>query len=135
MADAGAEIVGATAQDVFAGATEALYTVMGLEGWPGSVRRGACGTIRARAEDMAGLLVNFLNEILFLLYAEGTLVSRIDFQEARDDTGFALVADYSGEQYSRSVHGVLREIKAVTFFDAEFREEPGGFKARVIFDV
>ncbi|HEX2923549.1 MAG TPA: archease, partial [Chloroflexota bacterium] len=78
------------------------------------------------------LLVDWLNELLYLFDAEQLLLCRFDVLIL---PGEALRATVYGERVDPARHLVKMGIKAATYHMLELKCEPAGCEARVIFDV
>lgn len=89
--------------------------------------------VSVEAENRERLLVNWLNEILFLFEKEKFLAGRIvcDFFD-----GKSLKATLWGESYDKIRHGKVSEIKAVTYHQLEIGSTPDNqFFARIFLDL
>lgn len=101
----------------------------------------ACGTgetyvVEVSAHDMPTLLVDFLNEVLFMFSSEGLIARGMnDLKIESGPEGYRLKVRMRCERYNPAVHGALKEVKAVTFHRLEVRSDPGNAFARVIFDM
>jgi SHS2 domain-containing protein len=80
------------------------------------------------APDVETLMVEWLEELAFLLEMECEMAGEIDF---RDLCLTRLVADLR----TGPATGVTRLIKAVTFHDLEIRLSTHGYEATIVFDV
>jgi SHS2 domain-containing protein len=84
--------------------------------------------LRLTAPDAETLLVEWLEELAFLLETECEMAGEIQF---RDIQLTQLVAHLQ----TGPAIGVIRLIKAVTFHDLEIRSSTRGFEATIVFDV
>jgi SHS2 domain-containing protein len=108
-ADVGFEAQGRTRAEVFGNAGFAL---MSLIADPESVRPETEISMAAQARDAAGLLVNWLSEILYLQDTEGWLFH--DFEvEAVTDTSVRGVG--RGERFNPERHRINLLVKAITY--------------------
>jgi riboflavin kinase / FMN adenylyltransferase len=112
--------------DLFVGAAQGMYEIMDLE------IEGRVATewreISLEAPDLEILLVDWLNELLYIGEVENLLL--VDFQiESLTDSG--LTARVGGLPADEPV----RDIKAVTFHDLAVVQEEGGWSTVVTFDV
>jgi protein archease len=128
-ADLGLSIRGASEEDLLANAAFAVFDIITDLGRvePRETRR-----ILVEGDSPEDLFINFLREVLYLYNGErwllkGLCVTRIDEK--------VLEAEARGEPFDRRKHEILKEIKAVTYHQAEIRKTPDGWTARVIFDV
>lgn len=102
----------------------------------GEVRRALARPIEAEGFDLTELLVNWLSEINGLANAHRELYGHFCVDDlSRADRGCSIRGHADGEPLDLARHCVAREIKAVTFHEAEVREADGGWRARVIFDL
>lgn len=85
------------------------------------------------ADSLEGLLVNFLNELNFLLTAKKWLA--IIFNNiVIDKTNFLFSANCSGFQIDNSIE-IKEEIKSVTYHQMNIVNIGKKFSTRVVFDV
>jgi SHS2 domain-containing protein len=111
--------------DLFKEASEALYALGGVK-----VKQEAGDTRTAdlQAEDAEGLLILWLNELLFLLEHDQIALRDIRIEEL---TGTRLRA--SGQ--SAEVTGTGKYIKAATYSGLRIVETDGVWQATVVLDV
>jgi len=128
-ADMGIEASGATLEELFA---EAAYGLMEIiAGAP----QGLCREERSvvvEGGDEAELLVNWLNEILYLF--EMRRFFPVDF-EVEGVAWNRLHARVRGETFDPERHPVEREVKAVTYHQLEVKKIDGFWQARVYVDL
>ncbi len=114
-----------TLPEIFAEAGRALADAMGLPpgGGPVVERR-----IEVEASDREALLVDWINELVFLAEAEKVVFRqfRIELPSER-----RLVATSSGVK----VDGLRNPVKAATYHALDIAERPEGFVATVVLDV
>jgi SHS2 domain-containing protein len=128
-ADARAELAGDSLAELFRAGLEALAE---LElGEPPAL--GAATPVRRRlvldAIDATALLVDFLSEALSLSLELYAVFTAAEFDRL-DERG--LSADILG----RPVAGFARDVKAVTYHEADVRRgEDGVFRTRLVFDI
>jgi len=124
-ADRALQVWGNRLLDLFVGATRGMYSLMAdLDGLVATNWR----EVRLDAWDRESLLVDWLNELLFLTEAEGILFVECDFESLTDT---ALVAQ---------VGGVLAlptkaQIKAATFHNLALERDERGWSTVITFDV
>lgn len=129
-ADLGVIVTAATREQLYA---EAAFALFDLLTEPATVREVAAREITVTGGDPADLLVNFLREALFAWSGEGFLMKSCLVREAGPGRLTALL---QGEPFDPARHRIKQEIKAVTYHQAEVRQdETGAWRARVIFDV
>lgn len=128
-ADLGLSIAGASGEDLFANAALAVFDIITdlARVEPRETRR-----IVVEGDSPEDLLINFLREVLYLYNGERWLLKEIRMARFGDT---ALEADARGEPLDGRKHKIRKEIKAVTYHQAEVRKTPEGWTAKVIFDV
>lgn len=87
--------------------------------------------VEVEGVDLEGLLVAWLNELLYLYTAEGLALSRFDVMELGDSHLRARVA---GEHTDPSRHHPHLDIKAATYHQLEIKGDDT-WRARIIFDI
>lgn len=128
-ADVGFEAFGSTREELFANAARALMSLfVDLE----SVRPQESTAVRAEARDEAGLLVNWLSEILYLEDTEKRFFR--DFQISHL-TERAISSVASGETYDRNRHSIKMLVKAITYHQLVVERTPAGWRAQVYVDI
>jgi SHS2 domain-containing protein len=84
-------------------------------------------TIQIKAQDAEGLLVEFLQELLYLGQMEGLGFDTFDMYI----DNLTLSATLSGSP----IDSIKKEIKAVTYHNLEVKKTDEGVKTRIVFDV
>ena len=128
-ADLGIEVFGKDEKEVYQNAGMAVHDLIAdlRHVKPREIRK-----VAVEGRDREDLLVNFLREILYLYNGEHWLLKKLSIEKMGRGK---IEATLRGEAFDRSRHSLRHEIKAVTYHQAEVKETPGGWKARVIFDV
>ena len=106
--------------------------VFALIAAPEGVEERESRELPALGESRENLLVNWINECLYLHDIEGFLSRRIEFpifEEGR------LLCQLWGEPVGSSRHKVGILVKAATYHQLTLRESPRGWEIRVILDV
>jgi SHS2 domain-containing protein len=106
----------------------AAQAIVALDAEPPASERSIRRVIEVEGSDRETLLVNWLNEILYL---EQTHHEFYDHFLLSDVTENHLCARLHGRQLDRSV----TSIKAVTFHNLEVKESLEGFEATIVVDV
>ena len=107
---------------VFVDAALALADLIGDErGDPLSLR------VRVEAADRASLLVEWLNELVFLAEKEGLVAEELGELELRERTVEATITGRRAE--------TRQLVKAVTYHDLVFERRGDGWFARIVLDV
>ncbi len=112
---------------LFVGAARGMYSLMddlGREGLVATEWR----TVSLEGLDQVSLLVDWLNELLFLAESEGLLFVEFEIGSLTDT---ALEARAGGFP----VEDAESDIKAATYHALEVKEEEGGWSALITFDV
>jgi riboflavin kinase/FMN adenylyltransferase len=132
-ADRALRVWGEGLPDLLVGAARGMCSLMGdLEDLTPDIWR----VIRIEADDSESLLVEWLNELLFLIEQEGLLFLEFRIQSLRDPVeaaaaGAALVANVGG-----ALAPVTRaHIKAATYHDLELVHDETGWSTVITFDV
>jgi SHS2 domain-containing protein len=124
-ADVALRVHGHNLKEVFVNAACGLFSLMAdLEGLSPSVSR----EVHLEALDRESLLVDWLNELLYLHEVEEEIYTRCEI-EALSST--ALSAIVWGAKMTAS----KLTVKAATFHDLEIRETEDGYMATVVFDI
>jgi SHS2 domain-containing protein len=127
-ADVGIRARGATLEAVFEHATEGVAEVMG------ALRPGPLGEVVAvevAAPDPGGLLVDWLNEVLWLREVRDALVAGVQVERVGTGTAAGSVALAAG---GPAPDGTF--VKAVTYHRLRVEPDPaGGWVAEVYLDV
>jgi SHS2 domain-containing protein len=126
-ADVGLIARGSTREDLFRSATEGMAKIAGVLR-PG---RGEAVPVRVEAPDVEALLVDWLNEVLYVHDSRGVALRRVTVERVTEEevTGRLEVEPLGAEDDE----GV--QIKAVTMHQLYVREVREGWEARVFFDV
>lgn len=128
-ADLGLAVTGQSAGELYANAAVAVFDIITDLGRvePRETRR-----ITVEGDSPEDLLINFLREILYLYNGERWLLREIRVTRIGDN---GIEAEAFGEPLDLQKHEICKEIKAVTYHQTLVRKAPGGWEARVIFDV
>jgi SHS2 domain-containing protein len=128
-ADVGFEAFGKTRQEVFANAASALTD---LRVDISTVAPREAVEISVRGSDWAGLLVNWLSEILYLADAEDWLLCEFEFGNFEP---WSLSAQARGEKFDPLRHRVKGLVKAVTYHQLSLEKHGDIWRAQVFVDV
>ena len=130
-ADLGLRIHASDLSDLFRTAAEGLFDVIVAN------RQAVVGQesvqVDLRADDPVALLVDWLNELVFLSETTHRLFSQFDVHVEPDGT--SLQAEIHGEPIDASRHILDHEVKAVTHHRVSIDAENGGLVAEVILDI
>ncbi|HEY6706279.1 MAG TPA: archease [Actinomycetota bacterium] len=123
-ADVGIRASGPTLEAAFEQATEGLADVLGAlapEWSPGGSGPGEAVVVRVAADDPGGLLVDWLNEVLWLREVRQAKVAGVRVERVGDGTAAGRVA-FSGD--GPAPDGTF--VKAVTYHRLRVEPDPGG---------
>lgn len=127
-ADIGIIAYGADLKEAFASAAYAMFTLMAdLD----SVKESICRRIEVEAEDIDGLLVSWLNELLYVFDVERTVFARFEVQSLSETV---LKAEAYGETVDASRHSLRSGVKAATYHMLKI-ERNDGYRLQVILDT
>ena len=132
-ADVGIRARGATLEEVFEHATEGLAEVQGALRPEGSaeVGPGEPVAVEVSAADPGGLLVDWLNEVLWLREVRGAVVAGVRVDRVGDGTAAGSVMLGGG---GPGPDGTF--VKAITYHRLRVEPDPGGgWVAEVYLDV
>jgi len=128
-ADVGVHAWGPSRAEAFARAAEG---VLALVVAPGAVATAETREARAQGDSPEALLVNWLNECLYVHEIEGFAVARVEVDTCRGDLVHGVL---HGEPLDPARHPLGTIVKAVTHHQVEVRETPGRVDVRVVVDV
>lgn len=128
-ADTGFRAWGDTVEDLFLHAAQALVEIA-LD--PSAARAYAPRQLAASGSGFEELLVNWLNEVLYLLDGERFVPAR--FEALWFEQG-AVMAHLLGERRDDARHPPRIVVKAATFHQLSIREHNGRWEAEVYLDV
>ncbi|MEK7817335.1 MAG: archease [Actinomycetota bacterium] len=128
-ADIGIRAFGATEKETFQNAATGMFSLICDLA---TVTETEEFEIEVEAEDRETLLVEWLNELLYIYDSRRALLKRFEVIELEDTRlrGMAY-----GEPLDLHRHVLATDIKAVTYYMLKVKETPDGWVAEVIFDV
>ena len=124
-ADRAFTVRGRDLAELFALAAQALCAI---QGQPADAQQTLCREVEVSGIDRETLLVNWLNEILYLQDVHHESYSGFEVMEISDTL---LRVSLRGEPSASS----RRTIKAVTFHDLRIERLPNGWEATIVVDV
>ena len=128
-ADVGIVARGDTLAEAFANAARGMFSLMvDLE----RVEERHERRIEVQADDLEGLVVHWLGELLFISEVDGLVFRRFDV-DALSET--RLTARAFGEPLDIERHKPQLMIKAVTRHQLQVGREDSSYRIRVIFDI
>ena len=124
-ADLAIRAYGRDLRELFANAAHGMFALM-VEP---SLEESACQReVSLEATDYEGLLVDWLNELIYLHEVEGETYSQFDIETI---SPAKLVAHVTGGP----TRSKTKSIKAATFHDLAIEETANGLVATIVFDV
>ncbi len=132
-ADLRLEVTAPSLEELFAealvGFTEAMTEVE-------SVSAETSWAVETEAADLGGLLVAWLEELLFHYDARGLLPLRAELGVVGEEGSYRLDATVHGEAYDPERHEIKVLLKAITYHGLVVEQgESGEWRAEVIFDI
>jgi len=128
-ADTGFEVRGSTKSEVFESAARAFFNIM----WQIEVcRESEPETIEISGNDLEELLVNFLEEFLYLYDAKGLVCTRIQVETVSAKT---VRARAWLQKFNETIDQELLSVKAVTYHQLFIGRENDTWTARIFLDI
>ncbi len=128
-ADLGIIAYGEDLKSLFSNAAEGLMSLMADTK---DIAESESTTISITARDREGLLIKWLNEIIFFKDTRGFLGKRFNINYLNDN---GLKADIYGEIYNPEKHELLSGVKAATYHNLKVEKINDVWQVRIIFDV
>lgn len=128
-ADVGIIAYGASVEELFSNAARALFSLITeLE----DVDESLCLDVEVSGDDTEGLLVEWLNELIYLVDARHVLLKRFAIENLSER---GVKAGCYGEEFNPAKHKMKRGVKAATYHMLELAKSADGYRAQVIFDL
>jgi SHS2 domain-containing protein len=127
--DGGVQAWGSSRAEAFARAAEGVFA-LGVS--PARVASQETREVRAQGDTAEALLVNWLNECLYVHEIEGFAVARIEIDACRE--GF-VHGTLHGEALDPARHPFRTIVKAATHHQVEIRQTADRVDVRVVIDV
>jgi SHS2 domain-containing protein len=131
-ADIGVNVFGNSVSDIFEQSARSMYSILFHNQVPKVELKGEF-QIKLKSSDLEQLLVDWLDELLFIYSTEKILIN--DFQLDLDLDNFTLEARIKGEQLTDEQLRETIEIKAVTYHMLEIKKTIDSWTATIIFDI
>ncbi|MGC9529128.1 MAG: archease [Candidatus Bipolaricaulaceae bacterium] len=131
-ADAGVRGIGRTLEEAFAEAARAMFSLM-VE--LAAVRPCRERAVEVKADDLGGLLVAWLGELLTLRDVEGLVFSDFSVEIGRSPGDLLLRGRARGEPLDPARHQPRLEVKAATYCGLRVGQEGGRYLAQCVVDV
>jgi SHS2 domain-containing protein len=128
-ADIAVIVRGSDTEDLLKNGAAALYaTALGTR----AIGADCCCHLAVEASGDDTLLVDWMNELLYHLYAEHLAFSRFEFERVTDSS---VVGRGHGEILDFGKAGPIREVKAATYHMTNMARSAEGYAIRVVLDV
>ncbi len=128
-ADVGVIAFGADVKQLFSNAALALFSLItDTESIAEKLQRD----LKINSDGRDNLLVEWLNELIYLFDAEQTLFNRFEIESLSHKQ---LKATCYGEKFDPSRHKIKTGVKAATYHMLKVDKNNDGYMAQVIFDV
>ncbi len=125
---------GRTLEEAFINSAMAVKEATTKSAVKANIRKG----VGIMADDVEGLLQNFLEEIIFLLDAESFIISGVEnLRITEDKNGFSLKCDFLGDIADKNKYEFIEHVKAITYHDmkVEKKKKDGSYEIIVVLDV
>jgi SHS2 domain-containing protein len=127
--DAAVVVEGGTLEELFQHAAESFFYVITE---PANIEGVESRSVSLHAPGLEELLVDWLNEFLYLFDTRSLLFGRFDIKRLDEQHLDAVVW---GEEYDKEKHPIKTTIKAVTFHQLRVEKKDGKWEAQIIFDL
>jgi SHS2 domain-containing protein len=128
-ADVGVRAWGPSAGEAFA---QAAAGVLALTVDPSNVLPSERREVRAQGESREALLVNFVNECLYVHEIEGIVVRTVEVDVCDEHLVHGVL---HGEELDRSRHHLGTVVKAATLHHVQVTVDEGVWAVRIVVDV
>jgi SHS2 domain-containing protein len=127
--DVGLTAYGRTKEEAFINAATGMYSLIT---YPGSVVENKVIHISVENQSPDGLLVSWLNELVFHSDAYGFIGKKIDVEHFSDSK---ITARISGEEFNPDRHKGNLLIKAATYHKLRIEKKDNLWEIDIIFDI
>jgi SHS2 domain-containing protein len=127
--DAGIIAYGSNIKQLFSNAALALFSLITETE---SIAENLQRVLQVSSEDRDSLLVEWLNELIYLFDAEHILFRRFDIESLSNNQ---LKAICYGENIDPARHKIKLGVKAATYHMLKIDKDGNGYKVQIIFDV
>jgi len=133
QADIGIVSRGKSLEDVFEKGAKALFDIMVQLT---SVEEKEKISLMCSSNDIEGLFVEWLNELIFQKDITGLVFSKFSIEKIKnDDKGYCLQGEAWGEKIDPQKHQIKVEAKGATFSQLSVKKKHGVWQAKCIIDV
>jgi SHS2 domain-containing protein len=128
-ADIGIVAYGSDIKEVFSNAALGLFNLMAdLTDLDENIKR----EVGMSAEDIEVLLVEWLNELIYISEVDHIIFKRFEISELSNNS---IKATCFGQKLKSGQHRLKREIKAATYHMLKIDKENNRYKVQIIFDI
>jgi SHS2 domain-containing protein len=128
-ADIGIIAYGKDLKELFTNAGKGLLSLV-ID--PEEIRVKVKRDIEVNAPDRETLLVNWLDELIFIMDTKELLLKDFKVTNISENT---LKVEASGEKIKKSKHHLKREVKAATYHHLKIEQSEKIWRAQIIFDI
>ena len=127
--DAGIRAFGKNLEDLFLNAAAGMYSLIAD---PGRISPQKSIEAESKGNSLEGLLVSWLNELIFQFDTYGFIGREVRIHELRDTL---IKATVTGEDFDPEKHGRGLLLKAATYHRLNIERKEDHWEAVVIFDI
>lgn len=131
-ADLAIEVTAGSLDELFAESVQALTDCMTRRE---RVAPDLIHEVTLEAAELDRLLVDLLNELIYLHETEALVFSQASLSIKESDSGWSLAGALAGEEFDLERHGLKTLIKAATYHRLSVQPDAAGWLARVVFDL
>lgn len=131
-ADIGIRGRGKNAEEAFAECAKAMFSIIVDIA---KVKAQSSDSFGAEAGSLESLLVNFLNELLYLHEVEGKVYSRFEVYITGSGEAWKIKGKAFGEKINAKKHAIKSGVKAASYHQLKVAEEKGVWIAQCVVDV
>jgi SHS2 domain-containing protein len=128
-ADVGIIAYGADVEELFSNAALALFSLITE---PERIEEKLHVDLEVNSEGRDSLLVEWLNELIYLFDVKHILFNRFDIESLTHND---LKATCYGENFDPMRHKIKIGVKAATYHMLKLEKNGGGYKSQIIFDI
>ena len=128
-ADVGIIAYGADVKELFSNAALALFSLITE---PERIEAKLHLDLEVHSEGRDSLLVEWLNELIYLFDVKHILFNRFDIESLTHND---LKATCYGEDFDPMKHRIKTGVKAATYHMLRLEKNGGGYKSQIIFDI
>jgi len=131
-ADIGVRGRGKSREEAFAECAKAMFSIIADIA---KVKAESSNAVEAKAGSLESLLVNFLNELLYLHEVRGKLYSGFKVYITEDCGAWEINGKAFGEKINAKKHAIKSGVKAASYHQLKVIEENGAWVAQCVVDV